>query len=119
MADYASDKYALGICDRSGLTFKLKDLHDQIIDGKNSGLKVSRAMLDPDQPQLWLGRFPIKDPEALRGPRPESNLKEQRDIVWNWAPVGDNNILAEQYGFSTQTSMQATGEIGTVTVVTT
>jgi hypothetical protein len=119
MADYASGKHALGICDRSGLTFKLKDLYHQIIDGKDSGLKVSAAMLDPDQPQLWLGRFPVKDPQAVRGPRPETNLKEQRDIVWNWAPVGDNNILAEQYGFSTQTSMQATGEIGTVTVVTT
>ena len=119
MADYASGKHALGICDRSGLTFKLKDLYHQIIDGKDSGLKVSAAMLDPDQPQLWLGRFPVKDPQAVRGPRPETNLKEQRDIVWNWAPVGDNNILAEQYGFSTQTSMQATGEVGTVTVVTT
>ena len=118
MGEYASDKYALGICDRSGQTFKLKDLYNQIIDGKDSGLKVSWSMLDPDQPQLWLGRFPINDPEALRGPRPESNLKEQRDIVWNWAPVGDNNSLEGQYGFATQTSMQGTGEIGTVTVVT-
>ena len=119
MGEYASGKYALGICDRSGLTFKLKDLYRQIIDGKDSGLKVSAAMLDKDQPQLWLGRFPINDPQALFGPRPETNLTEQRDIVWNWAPVGDNNSLEGQYGFATQTSMQAMGEVGTVTVVTT
>ena len=36
MGEYASGKYALGICDRSGLTFKLKDLYRQIIDGKDS-----------------------------------------------------------------------------------
>tara|TARA_Y100000310_G_scaffold342324_1_gene445053 strand:- start:661 stop:1020 length:360 start_codon:yes stop_codon:yes gene_type:complete len=119
MGDFAAGKYALGICDRSGLTYKLKDLMPQVKDGKDTGLKVSRSMLDPDQPQLWLGRFPVKDPQAVRGPRPETGLTEQRDTDWNWNPVGDKNLLGEQYGFSTQDSTQATGEVGSVTVTTT
>ena len=33
MGDFAAGKYALGICDRSGLTYKLKDLMPQVKDG--------------------------------------------------------------------------------------
>ena len=103
MATFAAGKLALGICDRSGLTYRLKDLVPQIVAGK-------------DQPQLMLGELPIDDPQALRGPRPDLNLKVARNIVWNWAPVGDHNLLAFLYGFSTQSSTEATGEVGSVTV---
>jgi hypothetical protein len=65
-----------------------------------------------------LGKLPVDDPQALRGPRPDLNLTVARNIVWNWAPVGDRNSLAFLYGFSTQTSMEATGEVGSVTVST-
>ena len=116
MATFAAGKLALGICDRSGLTYRLKDLVPQIKAGRDTGLKVSRSMLDQDQPQLMLGELPVDDPEALRGPRPDLNLKVARNIVWNWAPVGDHNLLAFLYGFSTQSSTEATGEVGSVTV---
>jgi hypothetical protein len=119
MGDYALGKRALGICDRSGFTYKLNDLVPQIKDGKDTGLRVHWSMLDPDQPQLWLGRFPVNDPQALKFSRPDQNLKAGRNAVWNWAPVGDRNSLSFLYGFSTQDSTQATGEVGTVTVVTT
>ena len=76
-------------------------------------------MLDPDQPQLWLGRVNKNDPQALRAARPDQNLASGRNVIWNWAPVGDRNSLSFLYGFSTQYSTQATGEVGTVTVVTT
>ena len=117
MSKYASGKWALGICDRSGFTHKLKDLLPEIQDGRDTGLKVSRSMLDPDQPQLWLGRVNKDDPQALRNSRPDQNLTVGRDIVWNWAPVGDRNILSSIYGFSTQFSTEGTGEGGSVTVV--
>jgi|TARA_R110002051_G_scaffold110394_1_gene182962 hypothetical protein len=116
MSNRTVGKYALGICDRSGLTFKLKDLYPQIVDGKDSGLRVSRSMLDEDQPQNFLGEFPINDPQSLPFTRTDTNVVEQRKIAWNWNPVGDNNGLSALYGFSTQTSTQAAGGVGTVTV---
>ena len=119
MSNRVVGKYALGICDRSGQTYKLKDLMPQVKNGRDTGLKVSRSMLDPDQPQLWLGRVTVKDPQAVMGPRPETALAEQRETAWNWSPVGDKNMLGGQYGFSTQDSTQATGEVGSVTVATT
>ncbi len=109
-------KYALGICDRSGLTFKLRELRRQTVDGKDSGLRVSPAMLDVDQPQNFLGQFPINDSQALPFTRTDTNVDEQRKIAWNWDPVGDNNGLSALYGFSSQTSTQATGQVGTVAV---
>ena len=117
MSNRVVGKYALGICDRSGLTYKLTDLYPQFVDGKDSGLRVSRSMLDEEQPQNFLGEFPINDPQSLPFTRTDTNVREQRRIAWNWAPVGDNNGLSALYGFSTQTSMQATGEVGTVTVL--
>ena len=117
MSNFASGKWALGICDRSGFTYKLKDLVPEVQDGKDTGLKVHRSMLDPDQPQLWLGRVSKNDPQALRSARPDQYLTAGRDIVWNWAPVGDRNFLSFLYGFSTQSSTEATGEVGSVTVV--
>ena len=95
----------------------LTDLVPEVQDGKDTGLKVHRSMLDPDQPQLWLGRVSKNDPQALRSARPDQNLTAGRDIVWNWAPVGDRNFLSFLYGFSTQSSTEATGEVGSVTVV--
>ena len=117
MSKYASGKWALGICDRSGFTYKLKELLPEVQDGKDTGLRVHRSMLDPDQPQLWLGRVNKDDPQALRNSRPDQKLVVARDIVWNWAPVGDRNSLSFLNGCSTQSSTEGTGEVGTVTVV--
>ena len=113
---YAAGKHALGICDRSGFTYKLKDLVYEVQDGKNTGLRVGRDMLDPDHPQNVLGRFPVDDFQALRGARPDNRLDSSSNASANWNPVGDRNILSEAYGFSTEDSLQATGAVGTVTV---
>ena len=45
-----------------------------------------------------LGRVSKNDPQALRSARPDQNLTAGRDIVWNWAPVGDRNFLSFLYG---------------------
>ena len=113
---YAAGKHALGICDRSGFTYKLKDLVYEVQDGKNTGLRVGRDMLDPDHPQNFLGRCPVDDFQALRGARPDNRLDSSSNASANWNPVGDRNILSEAYGFSTEDSLQATGAVGTVTV---
>ena len=80
MSGRAAGKYALGICDRSGLTFKLHDLYPQIVDGKDSGLRVSRDMLDEDQPQNFLGEFPINDPQALPFTRTDTMLFSREEF---------------------------------------
>ena len=116
MTNRTVGKYALGICDRSGLTYKLKDLYQQVVAGKDSGLRVSLSMLAQAPPQNFLGEFPINDPQTLPFTRTDTNVLSQRRIAWNWNPVGDNNGLSALYGFSSQTSTQAIGEVGTVTV---
>tara|TARA_Y100001973_G_C5204146_1_gene340163 strand:- start:1406 stop:1693 length:288 start_codon:yes stop_codon:yes gene_type:complete len=66
-------KYALGICDRSGMRYKLKDLFHEIENGKRNGLKVGKDMLDKDHPQHSLGTVKPKDNQSLEGARPEAD----------------------------------------------
>tara|TARA_R110001592_G_C12959380_1_gene732147 strand:- start:467 stop:721 length:255 start_codon:yes stop_codon:yes gene_type:complete len=79
-----------------------------------TGAKVGPDEFDPKQPQL----FPPKaypDPQALRNPRPETNLEEQRALQWGWNPVGFNYLP----GLSPDNNLVATGSVGTATVVIT
>jgi hypothetical protein len=89
---YASGKHAWGISDRSGRRYRLREM------------KVE-----------WTGAKVGPDPQALRNPRPESGLAEQRAIQWGWNPVGFN----AQPGLSPADNLVATGSVGTVVVVTT
>lgn len=70
---FASGYKALGICDRCGLSFKLRKLSNQVINQKPSGLLVCSECLDIDHPQLQLGKYPVNDPQALRNPRPDTD----------------------------------------------
>jgi hypothetical protein len=38
---------------------------------RNTNLLVCSSCLDPDQPQLQVGRVPVNDPQALQYPRPD------------------------------------------------
>lgn len=116
MSSYARGKYALGICDRSGFTHKLKDLVFEVQSGLRTGLRVGKDMFDPDHPQNWLGRFRVSDPQAIIGARPDGRIDSSSNASANWDPVGDRNSLQALYGFSTETSLQASGEVGSVTV---
>lgn len=53
------------------------------------------------------------DPQALRNPRPESGLEEQRNIQYGFRPVGFNGDES-----LTPNRLKSTGEVGEVTVVT-
>lgn len=106
---YASGNKAWGISDRSGRRYRLRDMKVEW-----TGAKVGPDEFDPKQPQL----FPPKaypDPQALRNPRPETNLEEQRALQWGWNPVGFNYLP----GLSPDDNLQATGSVGTATVVIT
>jgi hypothetical protein len=103
-AEFAGGKHAFGFCDRCGHRYDLSSLHWEFEDKKRNGLRVCEDCLDPDHPQLQLGRFRVYDPQTLRDPRPDLSLVSSNS-QFGWKPVG--NVLLE-----------GTGEVGTVTVTT-
>lgn len=101
---YALGKKAFGYCDLTGRRYPLKDLVYEVVNGRRTGFRVGRDVVDPDHPQNFLGRVKASDPQSLRDPRPDTSLDESR-AFWGWLPVG--NPL--QY---------MVGSVGTVTVTT-
>jgi len=103
---YASGKHAYGISDRSGRRYRLREMKTEW-----TGAKVGPDEFETKHPQLFPPRaFP--DPQALRGPRPETELPEQRAIQHGYNPVGFQDIP----GITPRNNLTALGEIGTVTV---
>lgn len=103
---YASGKHAYGISDRSGRRYRLRDMKTEW-----TGAKVGPDEFEPKHPQLFPPRaFP--DPQALRGPRPETELTEQRSIQHGYNPVGFRDIP----GVTPPNNLVAQGEVGSVTV---
>lgn len=102
---YAKGKYAFGFCDKTGFRYPLKDLVPEYNNGVKTGFLVGRDVVDPDQPQNFLGRVKINDPQSLLNPRPDTSIDASRQI-WGWNPVGNS----AQY---------MVGSVGRVTVNTT
>ena len=103
---YASGRHAYGISDRSCRRNRLRDMKTEW-----TGAKVGPDEFEPKHPQLFPPRaFP--DPQALRDPRPESELTEQRSIQHGYNPVGFQDIP----GVTPPNNLVAEGEVGTVTV---
>ena len=85
---YAKGRYAFGFCDKTGVRYPLKDLVPEFQNGVKTGFLVGRDVVDPDQPQNFLGRLKIFDPQSLQNPRPDTSQTESRglfgfDPVWN------------------------------------
>ena len=106
MSKFATGKHAFGISDRSGFRYRLKDMRKEW-----NGLLVGRDEWEEKHPQLQPLRA-IPEPQALRDPRPEQNLDEQRDIQYGYDPVGFRDIP----GITPANNLVAQGEVGTVTV---
>lgn len=53
-----------------------------------NGLRVCKACLDVDQPQLQLGRVMVNDPIALYDPRPDIDYLTSTSY-FGWAPIGN------------------------------
>jgi len=108
MSKYATGKWAYGISDRSGFRYRLRDMRKEW-----NGLLVGKDEWERKEPQLR----PIRarpDPQALRNPRPEFNLEEQRTIQYGFNPVG---YRGDALGF-TGNRLKAEGSVGEVTVTT-
>lgn len=105
MPAYARGSKAFGFCDKTGFRYPLNELVWEYNNGTRTGFRVGKDVVDPDQPQNFLGRLKINDPQSLRDPRPDTSQAESRALFgWNpvWNPI--------QY---------MVGSVGTVTVNTT
>lgn len=102
---HAKGKYAFGYCDRTGVRYPLADLVWEYKDGRKTGMRVGKDVVDPDHPQNFLGRLKINDPQSLLDPRPDTSLEASRRL-FGWRPVG-NPLL------------YMIGSVGAVTVTTT
>ena len=105
---FASGKDAYGISDRSGFRYRLRDMAKEW-----NGALVGTDEFEPKHPQLSPPRIG-PDPQALRNPRPEQDLEEQRNIQYGFNPVGFNSIL----GLTPPSNLESVGGIGTATVTT-
>ncbi len=103
--EFAAGKHAFGFCDRCAFRYPLAELKWEFEDKKRNGLRVCPECLDPDHPQLQLGRFRIYDPQTLRDPRPDLSQLESTS-TFGWNPVGH------------PVTMEMTTSVGTVTVTT-
>ena len=113
MSSFAEGKRAFGFCDRTGFRYPLKDLVPQIVNGRDSGLRVGRDVVDEDQPQYKLGQIRVGDAQALRNPSPDKNFAESRSLS-AFDPVGGGST---DYGTETL-NLDIKGEVGKVTVST-
>jgi len=102
---YARGSKAFGFCDRTGRRYPLSDLVYEYQNGQRTGFRVGRDVRDPDQPQNFLGKVKVNDPQSLYDPRPDTAILES-NALWGWNPVWNS----AQYMISS---------VGTVTVVTT
>jgi hypothetical protein len=102
---FASSIRALGLCDRCGFTFRLNQLQREMYDRRENGLLTCPSCTDIDHPQLQLGLVSVDDPQSLQDPRPDID-RQASTSYFGWAPVG--NTLTGGI----------TGEVGTVTVLT-
>lgn len=75
---FASEKNALGTCDRCGRTYKLSQLRMERVNRNLNNLRVCPSCWDPDHPQNELGRREYTDPQALRNPRPDQDIVASR-----------------------------------------
>lgn len=105
---FASGKKAYGISDRSGFRYRLNEMKKEW-----TGALVGPDEFEPKHPQLLPLRI-SPDPQALRNPRPEPNLVEERNIQWGWNPVGG----PPYNGINPPNNLEATGSVGEVTVTT-
>jgi len=107
---FASGNKAYGISDRSGFRYRLREMKKEW-----TGALVGPDEFEPKHPQLLPLRI-SPDPQALRNPRPEPNLVEERNIQWGWNPVGGSRGFD---GGLTPNVLALNAEVGTVTVTIT
>ena len=113
MSRFASDKYSFGYCDKTGFRYPTKDLVPEIVNQRPTGFLVGKDVVDPDQPQLQLGKVKVDDPRSLRNPRPDRAMDESRQL-FAFDPVGGG---VTELGSRT-VGLDIEAQSGTVTITT-
>ena len=138
---FSSGKHSIAECDRCGQRYKLSEIRIEILKTKPYQIKVCNTCWDPDQPQLQLGMYPVNDPQAVRGPRPDVSYYSagntglyvsptasndvnnagyptdgSRQTQWNWNPVGGPRSFSDAF---VPNDLNLAITIGTVTIATT
>ena len=114
---FASNKRAIAECDICGFQYKLKNLRNLVVRGRATNLLACIECWSPDHPQNKLGDVLVKDPQAVRNPRPDRSLgvsgsTSSRLTQYGYNPVGGgDNILIPN-------TLVGNSKIGTVTVTT-
>ena len=121
---FAKGKYAFGFCDKTGFRYPLHELKEEYSNGAPTGFLVGPDVWDGDQPQNFLGRLKIFDPQSLRNPRPD-RFDDSRGI-FGWNPVGSNIYMTGSVGTATALinasntttvgGLQSSSFVGSVTV---
>lgn len=92
---FASEKRAIALCDRCAFKYPLKKLRPYVVLGKVINQRVCPSCWEIDHPQNWVGiigsRKAADDPQALRNPRPDTNLNESRGL-FAWNPVASQQV---------------------------
>jgi hypothetical protein len=117
---FSSSQKVIALCDVCGFQYKLRELKNLFVKGRDTNVKACRECWSPDHPQLRLGELPVHDPQAVRDPRVDQSTgssgdTSSRDIQWGWSPVGGGN---DPFGLTPNTLL-GTGAVGQVTVTTT
>jgi hypothetical protein len=89
---FASGKKAIAECDVCGFRYKLRELRDVYVKGRNTHIKACPQCWDPDHPQLKLGQYPVSDPQAIRDPRPDFTGYAESRALYN--PVEGVHAIA-------------------------
>lgn len=90
---FASNKAAFGFCAYCQFRWPLKQLKTYVVKGRIVQQLVCPDCWDPDHPQLWVGVFPVDDPQALRFPAPMIDTPQSRGL-FAWNPVASQTIQA-------------------------
>lgn len=80
-------KHAYGYCDRTGFRYPLNELVEQYVNGRPTGLRVGRDMVDIDHEQLRTNEIDASEDQSLDNARPDSSVVESRALS-AWNPVG-------------------------------
>lgn len=91
---YAAGKKALGICDRCGFTFKLKELQYEIVDQSRTGFRVCISCKDQDHPQLRIGDVDVSDNISLFNPRPDTGEADST-TYYGFNPISSTGIIMQ------------------------
>jgi len=107
MPAYAKGNRAFGFCDKTGFRYPIDELVYEYENGVKTGFRVGKDVADPDQPQNFLGRVKIFDPQALFDPRPD---RFQEGVTFRYPALDEQTLQS----FGPPNALIAS--VGTVTI---